>query len=210
MELRGTETLTVEVAGSLPEDAARDLTKDGLVPELREGRAVCSLLLFRMHGLRGPLPVPRFDYWEALWRVGIVWDGRSAWFGCACDVDHPLVAWAGERLVRYPVRRAKFTHAEAETSWAVTVTVSGISLHVGATAGEPVAAVPPRRLIVRSGGSLYEIPWDERPASYRRHAEIDVTDATLAQATFGRGASFDRVGVVHRGREHRCGLAVRL
>ncbi|HUB06507.1 MAG TPA: hypothetical protein VMB50_05885 [Myxococcales bacterium] len=211
VELYGTEALTVELSGSLPQDTARELTKDGLVLETRENRAVASLLIFRMNALRGPLlPIPRFDYWEALWRVGIVWDGRPAWFGCACDLDHPFVAWAGRALVRYPVRRASFDSAEAEASCAVTVTASGLSLHLGATCGEPVAAAPPRRLIVRAHGSLYEIPWEERPASYRRHAEIDVTDSSLAHATFGRGASFERVGVVHRGREHRCGLAQRL
>ncbi|MHB8417748.1 MAG: YqjF family protein [Myxococcales bacterium] len=210
-ELHGTEVLTIELSGSLPVEQALELTRDGLGLELREGRAVVSLLVFHMHGLRGgALPAPSFDYWEALWRVGVLWDGRPAWFGCACDLDHPLVAWAGRRLVRYPVRRASFSHADAETSCAVTVTVSGLSLNLGATCGEPIAAAPPRRLLVRSGGSLYEIPWDERPASYRRHAEIDVTDSSLAHATFGRGASFERVGVVHRGREHRCGLARRL
>jgi uncharacterized protein YqjF (DUF2071 family) len=86
-ELRGTEALTVEVGASLPVASARELWPHGLTLEVRDGRAVASLLFFRMNGLhlRG-LPAPSLDYWEALWRLGIVWDGVPAWFGCACDL----------------------------------------------------------------------------------------------------------------------------
>ena len=210
-ELRGTEALTVEVGANLPVASARELWPWNFTLEQRDGRAVASLLFFRMRGLRlRGLPAPRFDYWEALWRLGIIWDGVPAWFGCACDLDHPLARWVGRRLVRYPVREATFSHAEREESCAVTVTVSGLSLALGATFGDVVAPVPARRLIVRDRDAFYEIPWEEEPASFHRHAEISILDAALAQQTLGRGASFDRVGAVHRGRLHRCGLARRL
>ncbi len=210
-ELRGTETLTVEVGASLPLSSAGELWPEGFALEQRDGRAVASLLFSRMRGLHGRgLPAPSFDYWEALWRLGIIWDGVPAWYGCACDLDHPAIAWAGRRLLRYPVRRASFTHSEHESGCAITVTVSGISFQLGASFGEPVAAVPPRRLIVRDHGAFFEIPWEEDPAPFRKHAEITILDATLAQETLGLGASFDRVGLVHRGRVHRCGLARRL
>lgn len=211
LELRGTEALTVEVGATLPVSSARELWPEGLTLELRDGRSVASLLFFHMRGLRARgLPAPSFDYWEALWRVGIIWDGAPAWFACACDLDHPTVAWLGRRLVRYPVRRASFTHLEHDAGCAVTVTASGISFQLGASFGEAVAPVKPRRLIVRDHGSFFEIPWEEDPAPFRKHAEITILDATLAQETLGRGASFDRVGLVHRGRVHHCGLARRL
>ena len=210
-ELRGTEDLTVEVGASLPLSSARELWPQGLTFETRADRAVASLLVFHMRGLHGRgLPAPSFDYWEALWRLGVMWDGVPAWFGCACDIDHPFVGWLGRRINRCPVRKASFTHSEAEASCAVTATVEGYSLQLGATFGEEVAAVPPRQLIVRNQGSLYRIPWEEDPAPFRRFAEISILDASLAQETLGRGVSFERVGVVHRGRVHHCGLARRL
>ncbi len=211
LELRGTEALTVEVGASLPVASARELWPHGFTLEVRDGRAVASLILFHMRGLkpRG-LPAPGLDYWEALWRLGIIWDGVPAWFACACDIDRPVVGWLGRRLVRYPVRLASFSHSEGEESCAVTVTVSGLPFQLGATFGDTVAAVPPRRLLVRSRGSLFDVPWVEDPAPFRKHAEIAILDATLSQETLGRGASFERVGTVHRGRVHHCGLARRL
>jgi hypothetical protein len=210
-ELLGTEDLTVEVGASLPLSSARELWPQGLTFETRADRAVASLLVFHMRGLHGRgLPAPSFDYWEALWRLGVMWDGVPAWFGCACDLDRPLIAWAGKRFIRYPVRRASFTSREHEAGAAVTVTVSGVSFQLGANFGEAVAPVPPRRLIVRDRGAFFEIPWEEEPAPFRKHAEITILDASLAHETLGRGVSFDRVGLVHRGRVHRCGLARRL
>lgn len=211
IQLSGTESLTLEIGASLPVGSARELISEGLELEQKQGRVPASLLLFRMSGLHGRgLPVPHFDYWEALWRVGIVWDGAPAWVGLKCDLDHAFIVWAGARFIRYPVRRAAFVCVEGQASCAVTVTVSGVSFQVGATFGDTVGAVAPRRLLVRHRGGLYEVPWEEEPAPYRAHAEIAVLENVLAQETFGRGASFERVGTVHRGRTHRCGLARRL
>jgi hypothetical protein len=208
-ELGGTEVVTFELRGSLAAAEARRLAAPaGLDPELREdGRAVVSLLLLEMRGLglRG-VPGPRFDYGEALWRLGVVRAGRASWLGIACDLDHPLVRWTGARLIRYPVRAAAF----AFEAWTARVTTEAGALLVSAPPADEEAPVePPRPLLVHDGARLYRIPWDEEPAPFRRHAQATVS-GDLATATLGASLRWEAAAVVHRGRGHRCGLAGRV
>lgn len=216
LELNGTEALTVEIGGHLPEDRAREILGPDLDPELRAGAATVSLLIFQMRGLQlGRLPFPSFDYGEALWRIGLHFAGGPAWFAVACDLDRPAVRWAGRRIVRYPVRRAilrfspSLTPLEGGTRIEVLAAGERLllqTLGVGATR----VAEPPRRAIVRAGATLFEIPWREDPAPVRHETSIDLLDADLVERTLGPGAVLDAMGLLHRGRRHHCGLAHRL
>ncbi len=213
IELRGTERLTVEIEGRLDPGRARELVAP-LSLELHDGGACVSLLLFDMRGmvLRGA-PGPSFDYGEALWRIGVVVDGAPCWFAVTCDLDHPFVRALGARLVRYPVRRARFTFGEPLTEtaavWPVRMAAEEGELSVRAVVSErEVEATPPRRIFVRGGDRLFRIPWQEDPAPFRRLAEAEVA-GSLGDRTFGAPVSFRPGAVVHHGRVHRCGVARR-
>jgi hypothetical protein len=220
VEFTGTETLTLEIEGTLPHARAEELAGPGVEVQRAGDRAVVSLLLFQMKGLRPRgLPAPALDYGEALWRIGAVRDGESAWFGHACDIDHPLVRLTGAWLVRYPIRVASFTFdddGEGEGKGGCSVIVDAESKHFkvrarpAETRGEGPAASPPRRIFVRSRGALFEIPWREDPAPRRWSVTLDLADVALGVATFGADVAWAPSGVVHRGRIHRCGLARRI
>jgi hypothetical protein len=207
-ELRGTEAFTVELSGALSLDDARPLAGTLPLAPRPDGRAEVSLLLFRMRGLGvDGLPGPRFDYGEALWRLGVSLDGAPSWLGLCCDIDHPLVRRTGALLVRYPVRAARFAF-DAEAG-SVRVDAPEGTLHVttASTAEEPAAA-PPRPLVVRDDERLYRIPWREDPAPYRRRATAAVS-GRLGASTLAPSLTWDAAALVHRGRVHRCGLAAR-
>lgn len=208
-ELRGTEALTIELKGTLDVAEARELAGAARLDfELDpEGRVVVGLLLFDMRGLgaRG-LPGPRFDYREALWRLGVVRDGAPSWLGVCCDIDHPIVRRTGALLVRYPVREASFVFED----WTARVEAREGSLQVTARpAADEAPVVAPRPTFVRAGEQLYRIPWREEPAPFRRHASASVSGA-LGATTMGGSLRWEPAAMVHRGRVHRCGLAARV
>jgi len=221
VRLSGTEALTFEVGASLPPSRAREVVPARFELEQAAGVPRGSVLFFRMTGLvmRG-LPFPSFDYCEALWRVGVVFEGKPAWFAVACDIDHPIVRALGARIVRYPTRAAKILTSEAR--WKVEAEVGGsvelrVSVDGSAVGGTSRASsadageIPAlRRTFVSSGKRVYEIPWDEVAPTRARSAQVTVVSDALVQATFGDGAKLDDMGVVHRGRIHMCGGARRL
>jgi hypothetical protein len=205
--LSGREEHTLELGLSLDAARARELAGP-LEPELVAGSARGDVLFFAMRGLGVTgVPLARFDYGEALFRLAVVWNGAPAWLALACDLDRKIIQVLGRWLVRYPVRPARFELAEAHFA----VAAGENDLVVDATPGdhEP-EAVPPRPLIVRAGEQLYRIPWREDPAPWRRLASCTPHSTTLARATFGGDVTFDASGVVHRGRVHRCGIARRV
>jgi hypothetical protein len=209
MELRGTEATTLEIGGTLSANAARALAGP-LEVELVAGRARASLLVFDMRGMRVTgVPGPALEYREALWRVGVVVDGVPSWFAVACDLDSGLVRALGKRLVRYPVRRARFglRVLEEEGTWEARVSAREGSLSVRAElSAKAPEAVAPRPVYVRAGSRTYQIPWQEQAAPFRREARVEVS-GDLAERTFGGTITWDAVGLAHRGRVHQCGVA---
>ena len=210
MRLTGIESSTLELDGSISTADARRLAGDLPLEGLRDHRVRARVLFFAMTGLhvRG-LGRPAFDYNEALWMVGVAYGGALAWFAIACDLDHRVIRSTGAILVRYPVRRATIEIAGAGEALRFDVRVpSGSRFSVRATpeAGHP-SAVPPRRVVVRSTGRLYEIPWNEEPAPERVTATCTVAECALGQETLGASVDWESRGLVHRGRRHTCGLA---
>jgi len=206
MEFRGEETITLELLGALAISEARPHVPSALALEEVDGHAVVGLLLFQMRGLglRG-IPGPSFDYSEALWRIGVVVDGQPAWFAVACDLDHPAVRAMGRLLIRYPTRAASIDWTTGDST-AVNVGSALGSLRVSARPeGIDVGAVPPRRAFV-GAAALYEVPWREEPAPFRRAAPVEVLDDTLSLVTLGT-VTWQANALLHRGRIHRCGLA---
>jgi hypothetical protein len=184
--LRGTESDTLELEGTLL-DGAR-----------------VSLLFFAMSGLklRG-VPWPGFDYNEALWRTDARIEGEPAWLAVACDLDSALVRAFGRRIVRYPTRVARFTGRWSVENDAGVFSVRAIP---AASSPDPMAA---RRTLVRDGGRVWEIPWQEIPAPERHVAKVEVLSDSLSEPTFGARVEWSSRGLVHRGRTHMCGIARR-
>lgn len=208
-ELSGTEVYTIECSGVASRAAVRSLVPDAVaLPEADDVEV--GLLCFAMRGLGATLPLrigPRFDYAEALWRIGVVWQGAPAWFAVTCDLDRPLVRTMGAMMVRYPVRSAAIvvdpTHAT------IRCDVGSLEVRARALAESP-DPVAPRPLLVASGRSLFRIPWHEDPAPERHAAEVDAVDDGLEHATLGTRVRWSSRGLVHRGRIHRCGFAARI
>ena len=121
--LKGTETDTLELGGTLPA-SARSIVPAPL--EVPDGPLHVDVLFFAMRGLalRG-MPWPTFDYQEALWRVAVRIDGEPGWFAVACDLDSPTIRAFGRRVVRYPVRVARF-----DQRWSVDTAVGALSTRV--------------------------------------------------------------------------------
>jgi len=212
----GTEEHTVELWGSMPAEHARALVGPGVVLRLDGGAAVVGLLLLRMRGLvvrvaGAPLPAPAIDYGEALWRIGVLEQGGGpAWFGVACDLDGAMVRRAGRLLVRYPVREARVGFSPGAHACAVDVVALGRHLRARARAlPERPPSLVPWPLLVRSAGRVWRIPWREEPAAWRHRAAIDVEDDGLAMSTLRVPVVWNGSGLMHRGRIHRCGMAVR-
>ena len=205
-ELRGTERRTLEIAGTIAPELLPQLPLD---LELDGDRARVEVLFFRMRGLRmRGTPGPSFDYDEALWRVGVRFDGGLAWLAVACDIDSWSVRATGALLVRYPVRRARFT-IDDERFEVEDERARSFRVRVRETDEVPKVRAP-RRTLVRSKGALYEIPWNEEPTEERRHASATLDDEALVRATFGGDVRWDARATVQRGRVHRCGLARRV
>lgn len=206
LTLRGRERDTWELSGLLPLAPARRLLPRGLEPEREGDRALVSLLAFAMTDLRpAALPVPGLRYGEALWRIGVRWRERPAWFGVCCDLDTWLIRGLGRALVRYPVRRAHLRF-DAER---LTIRADDRALVVRATAATPAPPPgPPRPLLVARGADLFEVPWAEDPPAAQQHVALEVEDDGLSEATLG--PVLWSAGSRHRGRLHRCGVSVRL
>ena len=213
LKLSGTEELSIEVPGFLPKDAAMALLGDDLTPQTVRGQVPVSLLVFQMKGLKADgVPGAGMNYGEALWRIGIVLDGEPAWFGLTCDIDKALVRKSAGWLVRYPVRPATLSFEGSRARGAVEITAAGKRCAIVATPtlAEPPEAEPPRRLVVRNRNALWEVPWGEVPAPFRRAARIALAAEDLADATFGDRLRLLPEGLLHRGRTHRCGIARKL
>ena len=211
--LTGTEEISIEVPGVLPRTQAEALVGDSLRVEHAHGYTPVSLLLFQMKGLRADgVEGPGHNYGEALWRIGVMAKGEPAWFALACDVDNAVVRKGGSWLVRYPLRTGKFRFEGSQARGAVEVEAKGKKLVVVATPRlvEPPPLQPPRRLVVRHANTLWDVPWEEGAAPFRRTALIAFAAGELAEATFGPEVRWERDGLLHRGRVHRCGLAKKL
>ncbi|MEW5851713.1 MAG: hypothetical protein AB2A00_23185 [Myxococcota bacterium] len=210
-ELVGTEELTLEISGRVPEDEARKRVPSELPLEIHDGGVSVMVLLFSMRGLHARLTLlPRFNYGEALWRIGVRFHDEPAWFSPACDIDNPLIRAMGARVVRYPVREARIVLREARGVHAHVDTAEGA---LTASATPLTGSLPPthpRPQLVGSSGNLFRIPWGEEPAPFRRHATVSVGDASLAVRTLGGPIRWDAVGVIHKGRMHHCGPARRV
>lgn len=213
VELSGIEAATIELAASIAEaDARALLLSSRLAPAMREdGRVEASLLVIEMRGLGlSSLPGPRFDYREALWRMGVMHEGARAWLGLRCDLDRALIRGTGALLIRYPVRRAEIDIEHEGERWSTAVTAGGASFEARLDLdAESPSPEPPRALLVEHSGHLYRVPWREDPAPFRRRADAAVT-GDLGTQTFARSLLWDRAALVHRGRVHRCGFAQRI
>lgn len=210
LELSGTETHTIECGGLLESAVARRLVPSSLTVREVDGAAELGLLCFAMRGLGASAPVrvgPRFDYGEALWRIGVTWRGEPAWFAIACDLDRSAVRTMGAWLVRYPVCRARIVVDDAHAVIERGSEGAQIRAIAGDLAPPPVL---PRPLLVGDDRRLHRIPWREDPAPFRREATIAVVDTGLVAATVGAAVRWHPDGVVHRGRVHRCGIAARV
>ncbi len=210
LELIGTENITIEWTGSLDRVTAASLVGELKLEVDGADRIPVSLLIFQMKGLhlRG-LPFPSFHYGEALWRIGVIHEGVPSWFACACDLDSRWIRWGGARWVHYPVRRAQFHFSQASASTVVEVRGHDCGMTVHATPAEfTPPAEPPRPLFVRTATRCYRIPWREDPAPLRNAAQLEWENQALAVATFGANVRWDSLGLLHRGRIHRCGLSV--
>jgi len=205
----------LELGATLDLAAARALVPERFAIDEQDGVARANVLLFKMSGLTmSALPVARFDYGEALWRVSIRHEGAPAWFAVKCDIDDPIVRALGGQLVKYPTRAARIVGSEAK--WRVEARASGardaadsrLEVRVSDADDAPVPAT--RRTFVSRGARVFEIPWEEIPPSRARSARIAVLDAALLRATLGESARLDDTGVVLRGRVHMCGFARRL
>lgn len=210
IELAGTEVRTIECDASVAIDVARRHVPDGLSLRTQDDTAELSLLCFAMVGLRASEPVaigPRFDYGEALWRIGVTWRDAPAWFAPVCDLDSRFIRALGALLVRYPVREAAIDIGERSAY--VRAGHDALAIAV-ATLGEDSDPVPPRPLLVGSGQRLFRIPWRETPAPWRHAAALTIDDRGLGQTTLGGPVRWSPTGVVHRGRIHHCGFAQRV
>lgn len=180
--LRGTEKETLEISGTLP-----DGTEVGI-------------LFFAMSGLKLRGTPFGFDYNEALWRRA---EGEDAWLTVACDLDSAMIRAFGRRIVRYPARRASF-----DGRWSVRTDNGSLSVQV-TEQNESPDPIRPRRTLAREGDRTWEIPWEEIPAPFRRVAKVEILSDTLSEPTFGARVEWSSAGLVHRGRIHMCGIAVR-
>ena len=205
VSLHGLERATFELDGTV-EDFATLPT--GLTPRRTAAGIEVNLLMFELAGLR-PLwlrsPVG-LGYGEALWRIGVTWQGQPAWFAPVCDLDSAIIRTLGRRAVRYPVRKAELAISSERGS----VRTNNGSLTVTAHDDvEHCEAVAPRPLLVTANDELFQIPWREipSPAIVRRSVTVD---DTLSMPTLGSRVNWQASALVFAGREHQCGVAQRL
>jgi hypothetical protein len=220
MRLVGTETISAELAGSLPRARGEALlartagTKRSnalpLTLELDDAeRSRVSVLVLAMKGL-GVAGLPfGLDYHEVLYRFGVVYDGAPAWLALRCDIDRALVRKMAAAIIRYPVRSAAIDiERNASTVMLRAKTRDDVfeaTLHFASPQITP-EHVPPRRTLVVHREHVYEVPWAERPAPVRDRAAITVADTSACRAVFGTEVAFDDA-IVHQGRTHLCGAA---
>ena len=180
MRLSGTESISIELSGVL-DAAATDALALGVPAPLglerdADGRGCLSVLVLEMHGLGLAWTLPKFDYREVLYRLGVTMDGAPAWLALRCDLDRALVRGMAGAIIRYPVQRATIDIEEVDgatfTFRAATDADSlSAKLRLEASRGVP-APTPPRRTFVVDGGRLFEVPWNERAAPSRDHASV--------------------------------------
>lgn len=214
----GTESVSVELSARLDLAATDAIARRVPAPLVLErdgaGRGSASLLVLEMSGLGlGGLP-PRFDYLEVLYRLGVEVDGAPAWLALRCDIDRPLVRSFARAVIRYPVCPATITIDERGDR-TLTLRAHTARDHLSVTLAvveghDAPEARPPRRTFVVDGPTLFEIPWDERPAPLRHHADLVAVDGPSIDAVFGGSVTLDPRAVVHHGRVHRCGAARRV
>lgn len=217
MRLTGTEVISIELSGSLSPAATGSFAARVPAPLAiaRDdgGAGHVSVLVLEMHGLGLARGLPRFDYREVLYRLGVTVDGQAAWLALRCDLDRALVRAMAARIIRYPVcgARIDIDEPDARTVTFRAVTdgdVLAASLRLAEEGAAPAVA-PPRRTFVIDRGRLYEVPWDERAAPVRAEALVSGVDAGGCTTVFGAGVDLDARAIVHRGRGHVCGAARR-
>jgi hypothetical protein len=167
------------------------------------------LLLFVMRGLAlRPLRWPSFDYREALWRVGVTFEGENSWLALRCDIDSGLVRAFGRRIVRYPTRSARFE--VTDDTWKLHATEGTLSVRFerdGAGQLEAAGATKPRRTFVLDRGRPFEIPWEEVAAPTRTRVRAAIVDDSLSRASFGASVRWQADALALEGRIHMCGVA---
>lgn len=217
MELVGTESVSVELSARLDLAATDAMALRVPAPLVLErdgaGRASASVLALEMSGLGlGRLPL-RFDYKEVLYRLGVAVDGAPAWLALRCDIDRPLVRSFARAIIRYPVCPATITideRADRTITLLANTHRDHLSMTLALVEGQDAPeASPPRRTFVVDGPTLFEIPWGERPAPRRHHADVVAIDGASTDAVFGGSVTFEPRALVHHGRGHRCGAARR-
>lgn len=218
-ELSGTEAMTIELHGTLAAADARHFLAPARLeptplPSLTPGepsRIEVDLLLFEMRGIGVTgLPGPRFNYREALWRIGVLHEGAPAWLSVCCDLDHALVRTGGALAIRYPVRKATLSLTDTSPAWTARIEAQQGTLDTTVRVSDDVAPVhPPRPMLVQDGDHVYRIPWTEDAAPFRRHATAEI-QGDLAEKTLGASLRWDPTALVHRGRVHHCSVARKL
>ena len=207
--LTGVEAWTVELSGVLPRRTAERAARGFELIEDNDGIEV-GLLAFGMTGLAlDAMPFPRFDYCEALWRIGVMLDGRRGWLAHTCDLDRRLIRSFGRRFIRYPVRSADIEADHGGDDWRVRISVPDVfsaCLRPTEITPDPIL---PRPVVVRDGGQTFTVPWAEEPAPYRVTAEVVEVHDEVSTITFGDGVTWASSALLHRGRTHRCGFARR-
>jgi hypothetical protein len=217
-ELAGIEEATVEIEGTIPEEAARRiLGRTGLAPEIAApGQARIGVLLFRMSRL-GPRALAGklgLSYGEALFRVGTTLGGVPAWACPACDLDRAPVRALGRWIVRYPTVAARIAIDDRGEVWRAYTAAAGETLEVSARIGGVRSVRTPRRAIVIEGARIFQIPWREEPGAWCRAADAEVVRDARARTALalleGEPITWEREALVLRGRRHVCGVARRV
>lgn len=201
----GTEQATLELRGTLDLAEARSLVGRGLEIDCCAERVPVDLFAFRMRGLRARgVPGLKFDYSEILWRVGVLFGGEPAWLNLVCDIDRRAVRMLGALFVRYPVRSAVLG-VNTDRVTAEDGAGRRLALQLSPAEGAPVLGTS-RRMLVRSRGRVFEIPWETTAAPSRSRVTVALRARDLADATLG-AVSWDGHGVLSSGRRHGCGIA---
>lgn len=210
----GTETLGVEVRGSLPRSRAVELGGDELpyVPEPGGGRVRASILtvMIRELAVRG-LPRLRFDYPETLWLLHLAPAGRQV----------RLAVRAQTRLAMFPglewvdnyhteIGRHQFSAESLDTSLELTLDARAGGRYAIRLAGPSPAPSPFRigRLFTRTRwGRLYEIPWGGGVPRQTGLARVELLERDLVDRIFGPAFRCAEQALWFQDRAHACSPA---